>query len=123
MGKGLRYFPNPFTFREPEGESGFPTIVDAKGFTVAHLFWPTHPPEETTQAEQETYALGRVMASVAACPLTADHARAIQYLVEVHRRFHRHLMGADHAATAEEAARIIRELTTSLTPHRASAQE
>jgi hypothetical protein len=57
-----RYFAPPLKLHEPDGnDAAF--IRDAKGNTVAMLMWPTHPVEETEQAEQATYALGRLMAS------------------------------------------------------------
>ena len=60
-----RYFDGPFEFREPRDDNGAPYIYDSKGNAVAMLMWPAHPVEETGDAEQATYALGRLMA--AAC--------------------------------------------------------
>lgn len=57
-----KYYKTPFEFREPVGENDGPCIYDADNHQIAMLFWPTHPVEETTDAEQETYRLGRLMA-------------------------------------------------------------
>lgn len=76
----LKYFPTPFEFREPKTDSDTAMIVDAKGFAVAYLFWPTHPAEETEAAEQETYALGRAMADVAS-PAVVREEEMPEYVV------------------------------------------
>jgi hypothetical protein len=60
-----RYFKGPFGFREPQNDSEAAVIVGADGTSVASLYWPCHPVEETAAAEQATYALGRVMADAA----------------------------------------------------------
>lgn len=59
------HFPHPWEFRE-EGHNGGPGVFDAAGSCIAALFWPTHPVEETAQAEQETYDLGKAIASLGA---------------------------------------------------------
>jgi hypothetical protein len=59
-----KYFKGPLQFREPLDDSGAPYIYDAEGHIVAMLMWPGHPVEETAAAEQATYALGRLMASI-----------------------------------------------------------
>lgn len=58
------HYPQPWEFLE-EGCNGGPGVFDAKGSCFVALFWPIHPAEETAQAEQETYALGRAIASLA----------------------------------------------------------
>ena len=60
----MKYFKTPLRFVEPASDSDVngPHIVDAGGGIVAKLFWPCHPIDETEEAEQEIYALGRAMA-------------------------------------------------------------
>lgn len=67
-----RYFKGPFKFREPLDDSGAPYIYDANGSIVAMLMWPGHPADETAAAEQATYALGRLMASIPVPDETLD---------------------------------------------------
>jgi hypothetical protein len=71
-----RYFKGPLRFREPQTDSDGPLIDDADGNPVAMLYWPCHPVEETTAAEQATYELGRAMA--AALEPTSEKAGASQ---------------------------------------------
>lgn len=59
-----RYFKPPLRFVEPIDDQSAATIVDANGNAVAMLYWPGHPVDETHQAEQATYELGRRMAEV-----------------------------------------------------------
>jgi hypothetical protein len=58
----LKYYNQPFEFREPKDESSGPCIYDRDGNQIAMLFWATHSVTETAEAEQETYRLGRAMA-------------------------------------------------------------
>jgi hypothetical protein len=57
-----KYFKGPFEFREPKSDSDGPWIYDGEGHQVVMLFWPTHSAEETPDAEQETYRIGRLLA-------------------------------------------------------------
>lgn len=57
----MQTFTTPFRFEEAGYNNG-PCIKDANGQLVAVLFWPSHPPEQTTRAEGETYLLGYRMA-------------------------------------------------------------
>lgn len=66
-----QYLKLPLRFVEPVTDSDWPRIVDAEGFPVANLFWPAHPADETEQAEQATYALGRAMAAAGGALETA----------------------------------------------------
>lgn len=62
----FRFVPGPLTFHEEHPHvNGGPAIVDAKGSVVAVLFWPCHAPEDTAAAEQELYAVGRLMTAAA----------------------------------------------------------
>lgn len=65
-----QFFPGPLNFIEPESDQDVlgPRIVDANGSLVASLYWPGHPAEQTEAAEQETYALGRAMATALDSP-------------------------------------------------------
>lgn len=60
----LKYYKPPFEFREPQTDSEGPCIYDRDGHQIAMLFWPTHNATETSDAEQETYRLGRAMAKL-----------------------------------------------------------
>jgi hypothetical protein len=57
----MKYYKAPFEFREPKTDNEGPFIYDKDGNQIAMLFWPIHPVDETEQAEQETYRLGRAM--------------------------------------------------------------
>jgi hypothetical protein len=58
----MQTFTTPFRFEEAGYNDG-PCIKDANGQLVAALFWPSHPPEQTTRAEGETYLIGSRMAA------------------------------------------------------------
>lgn len=58
----MQTFATPFRF-EPEGYNDGPCVRDADDQLVAALFWPGHPPEQTTRAEGETYLLGSRIAA------------------------------------------------------------
>jgi hypothetical protein len=70
----IKYYPKPWKFIEELNttHSGtFAAVVDAKGCTICYLFWAAHPPEETDEATEETYAIGRAIAALGAEALKA----------------------------------------------------
>lgn len=67
-GQDWKHYPKPWKFAE-EGSNGGPGVLDANGSVIASLFWPTHPAEETAEAEQETYRLGRAIAALESRPV------------------------------------------------------
>ncbi len=69
----LKYWVPPFRLVEPETDNQAANIMDSKGNLVAMMFWPTHPVEETAEAEQATYHLGRLFATAAQPPAQTSH--------------------------------------------------
>lgn len=78
-----KYFAAPF--RAEEAADTY-YITDAKGQRVAVMLWPGHPPEETKEAEEETWALAQAFARAQAFVLSGSPVpefvlRAIRRLV------------------------------------------
>lgn len=102
-----KYFKPPLEFREPKTDSDAPQIYDSNGQAVAYLLWPFHPGEETSQAEQETYRLGRLMASSLPPVRSHDFEKGENAMADKQTTCQQHGHQYNQAGTAEPTDVVI----------------